>query len=154
MLWVLIRITNDYPQHMFSSRNNKTINTFRLKKAPCLQLCILSLFHARDRCVLVNLICKRMCLIYQTYVWRSQLITSKSRHCDCLQYILQLLFNYNISHDVRKCSFGHVRPAKTWISLRMRTVWSVFAWRHLVNQGYKVSLAERENSDQTIRAVW
>ena len=41
MLWVLIRsasarrgASNEYPQHMFSWRNKKNINTFGLKKAP------------------------------------------------------------------------------------------------------------------------
>ena len=31
-----------------------------------------------------------------------------------------------ISHNVRKCTFWHVHPMKTQISLRICTVWSVF----------------------------
>ena len=40
MLWVLIRSAsaNEYPQHMFSSRNKKTTDTFWLKKAPYQEL--------------------------------------------------------------------------------------------------------------------
>ena len=40
MLWVLIRsASNEYPQHMFSSRNKKEISSFRMKKVPYLLLC-------------------------------------------------------------------------------------------------------------------
>ena len=64
MLWVLIRSTshiccgysleaprrgasNEYPQHMFSSRNKKNIDTFWLKKAPYQELCII-INHIND----------------------------------------------------------------------------------------------------------
>ena len=45
MLWVLIRsasarASNEYPQRMFSWRNKKDINIFRMKKAPYLLLCL------------------------------------------------------------------------------------------------------------------
>ena len=46
-LWVLITLetpcrgaSNEYPQHMFSWRNKKNINTFWLKKASYLKLCM------------------------------------------------------------------------------------------------------------------
>ena len=32
--------SNEYPQHMFSSRNKKNIDTFWLKKAPYQELCL------------------------------------------------------------------------------------------------------------------
>ena len=31
-------VSNEYPQRMFSSRNQQNINIFRLKKAPYLEL--------------------------------------------------------------------------------------------------------------------
>ena len=39
MLWVLIRgASNEYTQHMFSSRNKKNIDTFWWKKVPYQEL--------------------------------------------------------------------------------------------------------------------
>ena len=37
ILWVLIS-TTEYPYHIFSCRNKKNIGTFRMKKAPYLEL--------------------------------------------------------------------------------------------------------------------
>ena len=37
------------------------------------------------------------------------------------------------------CAFGHVRPVKTQISLRIRAVWSVFTGRSVCSQGFRFS---------------
>ena len=59
MLWVLIRsaseniccgTSNEYPQHMFSLRNKKNIDTFWLKKAPYQELCICAERRFRSAC--------------------------------------------------------------------------------------------------------
>ena len=43
---------------------------------------------------------------------------------------------WSTSHDVRKRTFGHMRPTKTQISLRIRAVWSessLPAWRNFAS---------------------
>ena len=53
---------------------------------------------------------------------------------------------------VRKPTFWHVRPTKTQISLRMRTVWleySLSAWRNFASLA--IQIAPSEDSDQTAR---
>ena len=51
MLWYSLEVphrgtSNEYPQHTFSSRNKKNINTFWLKKAPYQELCHTKLYRA------------------------------------------------------------------------------------------------------------
>ena len=46
MLWYSLEVprrsaSNEYPQHMFSSRNKNNISNFRMKKAPYLLLCFI-----------------------------------------------------------------------------------------------------------------
>ena len=49
--------SNEYPQHMFLSRNKKDISIFRMKKAPYLLLCMAS-DHGPQRWPRQWLLCK------------------------------------------------------------------------------------------------
>ena len=54
--------------------------------------------------------------------------------------------------NVRKRTFGHVRPAKIQISLRIRAVWSESSLTGLwINKDAKFLHADNEDSDQTTR---
>ena len=56
-----------------------------------------------------------------------------------------------MSPNVRKRTFGHVRPAKIQISLRIRAVWSVWSefllymYAHLVAKGTCFRYADSED---------
>ena len=53
-------------------------------------------------------------------------------------------------NSLRKCIFRHVRPAKNYINLRMRTVWSE-SWLGVVwiTKDAKFLHADNEDTDQT-----
>ena len=55
-----------------------------------------------------------------------------------------------LTRNVRERTFGHVRPTKTQISLRIRAVWSessLSTWKIFVSLGIKIPISE--DSDQT-----
>ena len=57
-----------------------------------------------------------------------------------------------MTHNVRKRTFEHVRPAKNQIRLRIRAVWSessLVAFR--IAKDAKFLHADSEDSDQTVR---
>ena len=57
-----------------------------------------------------------------------------------------------MSHEVRKCTFGHVRPAKIQISLRIRAVWPESSLGAVgTTKDAKFLYADNEDSDQTAR---
>ena len=60
--------------------------------------------------------------------------------------------NYAISPNVRKCTFGHVHPAKIQISQRIRAVWSESSlgafW---IDDDANFHYAENEDTNQTAR---
>ena len=54
--------------------------------------------------------------------------------------------------NIRKCIFGHVRPTKIQISLRIRAVWSESSLRAVwIAKDAKSLHADNEDSDQTVR---
>ena len=55
-----------------------------------------------------------------------------------------------INHNVRKCNFKHVRPAKNQIRLRIRAVWSESSLgAFCIAKDATVLEADNEDSDQT-----
>ena len=62
-----------------------------------------------------------------------------------------------LSHNVRKCTFVHVNPAKIQISLLICSLIRFFTGHILDSQGYKVLHAYNEDSDQSVwmcRLIW
>ena len=58
----------------------------------------------------------------------------------------------DMNHNIRKCTFGHVRPAKIQISLHIRAGWSESSLDALwVSKGAMFLHADNEDSDQTAR---
>ena len=78
----------------------------------------------------------------------------------CLIYIMNLItvweaVLYNTNRKARKRTYWHVRPTKTQISLRIRTVWlesSLSAWRNVASLA--IQNAPSEDSGKIARIVW
>ena len=65
--------------------------------------------------------------------------------------------DHNLSRLITKPTKWPVRPAKTWISLGIRPVWSVFAVRSLVAKDPRFLHTDSEDSDRTWqkpRLIW
>ena len=86
-------------------------------------------------------------------VWRCVRANSKKdqQSCDSSPHHLKL----KTGHNVRKCTFGHVRPVMIQISLRIRAVWSesslAVVW---IAKDAKFLHADNEDSDRIRRLIW
>ena len=130
---------------MFVRRNNKH-NVYRCKS---------QFFYIKVGFMGVKII--RACFHDVVFIFSCALVRLSILFIALFFFKLQLA-NILLSHNVRKCTFGHVRPAKIQISLRIRAGWSESSLGAIwIAKDAKFLHADNEDSDQTARmcrSIW
>ena len=84
------------------------------------------------------------------FYFKANTLKPKSIIIGCKPLTLKIV-NCDMSHKVRKRTFGHVRPAKTQISLHIHAFLSEFSLRAFwIAKDTKLLCADNDDSDHTL----